>query len=117
MIVALATTTLEKIFLEHWRDALEIALIWFVLYQSWLRLRNTQGIRILTAVAISSLAFLLASELLDLPVLDWVLRNVAALALFTLVVIFQPELRRSAARFGRSPLFPTPGRTLRPWSC
>ena len=105
MIVAVADTTLQTFLSQHWRDALEIALIWFVLYQGWLRLRDTQGIRILTTVAISSLAFLLASELLDLPVLDWVLRNVAALALFTLVVIFQPELRRSAARFGRSPLF------------
>jgi diadenylate cyclase len=47
----------------------------------------------------------LTSELLHLPVLDWLLRNIAGLGLFALVVIFQPELRRAAAHLGSNRLF------------
>jgi len=89
----------------HWRDALEIALIWLALYQTWLRLRDTRGIRILTGVGLGAITVLLLSELLHLPVLDWLLRNIAALGLFALIVIFQPELRRAAAALGNNRLF------------
>lgn len=89
----------------HWRDALEISLIWLALYQIWLRLRETRGIRILTGVAMGAIFVLLISELLHLPVLDWLLRNIAALGLFALIVIFQPELRRLAASLGNNRLF------------
>ena len=90
---------------SHWRDFLEIALIWLALYQIWLRLRETRGIRILSGVLIGAMSVLLISELLHLPVLDWLLRNIAALAMFGLIVIFQPELRRVAASLGNNRLF------------
>jgi diadenylate cyclase len=89
----------------HWRDALEISLIWLALYQIWLRLRETRGVRILMGVAMAAMFILLVSELLHLPVLDWLLRNIAALSLFALIVIFQPELRRLAASLGNTRLF------------
>jgi diadenylate cyclase len=91
--------------LLHWRDALEISLLWFVIYQLWLRLHETRGSRMLIGVIIASVALLAASEILQLPVLEWLLRNIAALGLFTLVVIFQPELRRIAASFGNAGFF------------
>lgn len=99
-----ALALLQKL-ASHWRDFLEIALIWLVLYQIWLRLRETRGIRILSGVLIGAMSVLLISELLHLPVLDWLLRNIAALALFGLIVIFQPELRRAAASLGNNRLF------------
>jgi len=105
MSFSIAVGVVENFLSDHWRDALEISLIWLALYQIWRRLRETQGIRILTGVAIGSVSFLLVSELLHLPVLDWLLRNTAALGLFTLVVIFQPELRRVAANLGKNRLF------------
>lgn len=90
---------------NHWRDGLEITLIWVALYQIWLRLRETRGIRILGGFILAAVSVLLASEMLHLPVLDWLLRNIAGLALFAMVVIFQPELRRAAAFMGNSSLF------------
>jgi diadenylate cyclase len=89
----------------HWRDALEITLLWALVYQTWKRLRETQGIRILSGVILGALGILLLSKALHLPVLDWLLRNVAALSLFALVVIFQPELRRAAVTLGNNRLF------------
>ncbi len=95
----------------HWRDGLEIGLLWFGLHHAWSRLRDTRGARILLGVALGAVSVLVLSEVFRLPVLDWLLRNMAALGLFSLVVIFQPELRRAAASLGNNRLFSNPGRT------
>ena len=89
----------------HWREGLEIALLWLGLHQAWCRLRDTRGARIVLGVALGAVSGLVLSEILRLPVLDWLLRNIAALGLFSLVVIFQPELRRAAANLGNNRLF------------
>ena len=89
----------------HWRDGVEIALLWLGLHQAWCRLRDTRGARIVLGVALGAVSVLVLSEALRLPVLDWLLRNMAALGLFSLVVIFQPELRRAAANLGNNRLF------------
>jgi diadenylate cyclase len=90
---------------SHWRDGLEIVLLWLGLHQAWRRLRDTRGARIALGVALGAVTVLVLSEVLSLPVLDWLLRNMAALGLFSLVVIFQPELRRAAANLGNNRLF------------
>ncbi len=89
----------------HWRDGVEIALLWLGLHQAWCRLRDSRGARIVLGVALGAVSVLVLSEVLRLPVLDWLLRNMAALGLFSLVVIFQPELRRAAANLGNNRLF------------
>jgi len=89
----------------HWRDGVEIALLWLGLHQAWCRLRDTRGARIVLGVALGAVSVLVLSEVLRLPVLDWLLRNMAALGLFSLVVIFQPELRRAAANLGNNRIF------------
>jgi diadenylate cyclase len=89
----------------HWRDAVEIGLLWLALHQGWRRLAQTRGFPLLVGVVMGGVSLMLASELLRLPVLDWVLRNLAALSLFALIVIFQPELRRIAASLGSNRLF------------
>jgi diadenylate cyclase len=89
----------------HWRDALEIGLLWLGLHHAWARLRETRGARLLLGVALATVSVLVLSEVFRLPVLDWLLRNMAALGLFSLVVIFQPELRRAAANLGNNRLF------------
>ena len=96
---------IQNFIILHWRDALEISLLWFVIYQLWLRLHETRGSRVLIGVISASVALLGASEILQLPVLEWLLRNIAALGMFTLVVIFQPELRRIAASVGNARFF------------
>lgn len=90
---------------NHWRDALEIGLIWFALHQGWCRFAQTRGFPLLVGVIMGGVSLMLASELLHLPVLDWLLRNFAALSLFALIVIFQPELRRVAASLGSNRFF------------
>ena len=100
----IASTALEFA-TAHWRDAVEIALLWVIIHSIWRRLRETPGMRVLSGVILAVLGIFIVSEALHLPVLDWVLRNVATLSLFALVVIFQPELRRAAVLIGNNRLF------------
>ncbi|MEI6713072.1 MAG: diadenylate cyclase CdaA [Verrucomicrobiota bacterium] len=90
---------------KHWRDAVEIVLLWLIVHSVWIHLRETRGIRIVSGVVLAVVGILIVSEALHLPVLDWLIRNVATFALFALVVIFQPELRRAAVLLGNNRLF------------
>jgi diadenylate cyclase len=97
--------SLSSFLLQHWRDGLEIALLWIALFSLWKWLREVRGIRAFAGLAVAILLVLLLSEFLYLPVVDWLLAKTAGLALFALVVIFQPELRRAAVLLGNSNLF------------
>jgi diadenylate cyclase len=103
------TDGLQHFLSAHWRDGLEIGLLWLGLHLAWCRLRDTRGARIVLGVALGAVSVMVLSEVFRLPVLDWLLRNMAALGLFSLVVIFQPELRRAAANLGNNRLFSNSG--------
>lgn len=90
---------------SHWRDAIEISLLWGIIFYLWKWLRETRGIRVLISIALGALSILLLSDFLHLQVLDWVLGKTAALIVFAMVVIFQPELRRAAVMIGNNRLF------------
>ena len=95
----------ESLFEKHWRDVVEILLLWIVIYTAWSRLRATRPAFVIGLVTLLGSLILFLSEYLHLPVLEWLIRNLTNLALFTLIVIFQPELRRVAIHFGNNPLF------------
>ncbi len=84
---------------EHWRDALEIAILSVGIYYAWLLLRGTRGARILTSLAVFLLSIMLLAQVLELRVIGWLFHNISAFLAFALVVIFQPEIRRSLAAF------------------
>ncbi len=93
------------LFNVHWRDALEVLILWLVLYNAWLFFRGTRGAKVLTGLAMLLLAVALLSELFELPEISWLFRNLITVLAFALVVIFQPELRRALAALGSHPIF------------
>jgi diadenylate cyclase len=93
-------TDLSELAKSHWRDALEIALLAMGIYYSWLLLRGTRGVRILTSVAVFFVSIMLLAQVLQLRVIGWLFHNLATFLVFALVVLFQPEIRRALAAFG-----------------
>ena len=85
---------------QRWRDALEVILLWFIIYNSYRYFRATRGARIFTGLVSVWIALTLASELLNLDVIGWVLKSFSVFLAVGLVVIFQPELRRALAELG-----------------
>ena len=84
----------------HWRDGLEVLILWFIIYQSYKYFRATRGARIFTGLVGMWLGLTLLSAALDLDVIAWILEKIAVFLALALVVIFQPELRRALAELG-----------------
>ncbi len=90
---------------EHWKDALEITVLAVGIYYSYVGLRGTRGLRVLTGLASLVLGLVLLSHLFGLEVISWLLQRISAVIIIALVVIFQPELRRMLAQVGSHRLF------------
>jgi diadenylate cyclase len=87
-------------FLRNWNSGIEILIIAVILYYMYIYLRGTYGARILMGLAILFLILTLISQLLNLPVISWMLRSFSVFLALALVVIFQPELRRALTELG-----------------
>jgi len=90
---------------KHWRDAVEILILWFLVYQGYIYFRATRAARILTGLLLLLIALTLLSAALELEVIEWLLKSVSVFLAIALVVIFQPELRRALAEIGSQRLF------------
>ncbi|MFC5049276.1 diadenylate cyclase CdaA [Rubritalea spongiae] len=91
--------------LEHWRDGVEILILWIGIYQLYRTFRATRGASILVGIVmilaiVTSLAFLF-----QLKVIAWILTRAGLFGVFALVIIFQPELRSALAKLGSSKFF------------
>ncbi|MFC0016679.1 diadenylate cyclase CdaA [Roseibacillus persicicus] len=89
-------------FQNHWRDGVEILVLWLVIYQLYRAFRATRGARILVGLATVLIGFILISSLLELPVISWILRQAVFVLAFALLIIFQPEIRSALAKIGSS---------------
>ncbi len=83
------------------RDLVDIAIVAFVLYRVLLIFRGTVAIQMLAGLGLLMLARLVARQA-DLRSLSFVLENFWAFWVLALIVLFQPELRRTLAEAGRS---------------
>ena len=90
---------------EHWTHAVEIVLLAVLIYYGYLYLRGTPGAKILVGLALVFIGLTLASQLLDLHVIGWLLRSFSVFLAVALVVIFQPELRRALTQLGSHRFF------------
>lgn len=89
----------------HWRHAIEMIILWVIIYNTYRYFRATRGARIFTALIGIYIAMTLLSEWLDLTVIGWLLKYVSVFLAITLVIIFQPELRRALAELGSHRFF------------
>src|SRR5919109_2410800 len=87
-----------------WWDLLDIALVSFLMYELLLLIRGTRAVQMaLSGGFLIGLFFL--SRWLQLETVNWVIRNLAAYVVFAIIVLFQADIRRALAHFGRAPFF------------
>jgi diadenylate cyclase len=87
-----------------WWDILDIALVSFLIYELLLLIRGTRAVQMaLTGGFLIGLFFL--SRWLELETVNWVIRNLATYVVFAIIVLFQSDIRRAMAHFGRAPFF------------
>jgi diadenylate cyclase len=87
-----------------WSDVLDIAIVSFMVYELLLLIRGTRAVQMaLSGGFLLALYFL--SQWLQLETVNWVIRNLAAYVVFAIIVLFQSDIRRALAHFGRAPFF------------
>ncbi len=97
----------KKIIDSGWRPGLEILILAVVIYYALRFIRGTRGWAVVTGFLVVILTFVLITSLLDLEVLRWLMVSFLAFFSVSVVVIFQPELRRMLAELGNLPMFAT----------
>ena len=87
-----------------WWDLLDIGLVSILVYELLLLIRGTRAAQMaLSGLFIMGLYFL--SRWLQLETVNWVIRNLAGYVVFAIIVLFQSDIRRALAHFGRAPFF------------
>lgn len=79
---------------------LDIAIVSVFIYWVYLLLRQTRAIRIIYGL-IFLIAVMLLAKLLDLVLLDWILKYLMTMLVVAIPVVFQPELRNALEKLGR----------------
>lgn len=97
--------------LDHWKDGLEILILWVALYWLWVFFRGTRGAKVLSGLAVLFLVLSFLSQFFELEVIGRLLQYLSTFLVVAVVVIFQPELRRALAALGSSRLFSAPATT------
>lgn len=89
-----------------WKPAVEILILWFVIYHIMLFFEGTRAIQVLRGIIVLLLAFFLF-EKLGFQVLDWLLTKLFGISVIAIMIIFHPEIRQGLARLGQRHLFVT----------
>jgi uncharacterized protein (TIGR00159 family) len=76
-----------------WREGLDVALMTFLVYQAYIRLRGTRAARIGGGLAVMGVLYFLA-QAMGLLLTSWVLSGVWTAALILLIIVFQTEIRQ-----------------------
>ncbi|HYG62550.1 MAG TPA: diadenylate cyclase CdaA [Thermoanaerobaculia bacterium] len=86
------------------RDAVDILAVAFIIYNLLLLIRGTRAVQMLLGLVFVGVVYYLA-QFFELPTLQTILENLLIVLPFAIIVLFQQEIRRALANFGRNPLW------------
>jgi diadenylate cyclase len=87
-----------------WRDAVDVLAVAIIIYNLLLLIRGTRAVQMLLGLFFLGLVYYVA-VLAELPTLQRILENLLIVLPFAIIVLFQQEIRRALADFGRNPLW------------
>src|SRR5258708_19379011 len=85
-----------------WLSVLDILLVTLVIFGLLALVRGTQAVVLLRGIIILGIATIILTSFLRLPAFSWLLRNSLPALIFSVPVIFAPEIRRALERLGRA---------------
>lgn len=92
--------------LFNWEQAIEVLILWFVIYHILLFFEGTRALQVLRGIVILLLAFFIFQRL-NLRVLDWLLTKMFGISVIAILIIFNPEIRQGLAKLGQRHPFST----------
>ncbi len=88
----------------RWQDILDVLIVAYVIYRIAMLIRGTRSVQMIVGLVIIGAAFV-ASQILGLFTLNWLLNNFLGSLFVILVVIFQSDIRRALTRVGAPSFF------------
>ncbi len=99
-------TIVDSLFsvLSHfgWRDFIDVLIVSVAIYEFLTLIRGTRAVQMGIGAGLLVLLFYM-SRWAHLQTVNWIIRNVAGYLVFALIVLFQSDIRRALAHFGRTP--------------
>ncbi|MDI6731599.1 MAG: diadenylate cyclase CdaA [Candidatus Margulisbacteria bacterium] len=95
-------------FTIRWTDLLDVLVVSVMLYYILIWFRGTRAIPLLRGLIVILLVYLFG-KVLNLYTINWLFDKFIAVVAVMLVILFQPELRRTLERFGRGRILGTLG--------
>jgi diadenylate cyclase len=87
-----------------WRDAIDVLAVAIIIYNLLLLIRGTRAVQMVLGLVFLGIVYFIA-RLAELPTLQEILENLLIVLPFAIIVLFQQEIRRALASFGRNPLW------------
>jgi diadenylate cyclase len=86
-----------------WRDALDILIVAFLIYNILMLIRGTRAMQMAIGLSVIASAYFIARAF-DLLALEALSQQILFYLPFAIIVLFQHEIRRALASFGKNPL-------------
>jgi len=87
-----------------WRDAVDILIVAIVLYEILKLIKGTRAVQMALGAGLL-VAMFYVSSWAQLSTVNWFIRNMVGYVVFALIVLFQADIRRALAHFGRARFF------------
>jgi len=85
---------------EYARNVIDILIVGFIFYWVYSFLSHTRAIQLVKGIIVIFVVAVL-SKMLRFETLDWLIQNLTTSLVITVVILFQPELRRLITQFGQ----------------
>ncbi|MFN8059139.1 MAG: diadenylate cyclase CdaA [Vicinamibacterales bacterium] len=85
-----------------WWDVVDILVVAIAIYEFLKFIQGTRAVQMAVGSGLLALLFFV-SQLAPLQTVDWIVRNIVGYVVFAAIVIFQGDVRRALAHFGRAP--------------
>jgi len=92
----------------RWIDLIDILIVAVLIYYIFLWLQGTRAVPLIRGLILILLVYI-AGRVMGLHTLNWLFEKFAAIIAVMLIILFQPELRRTLERFGRGKFLETLG--------
>jgi diadenylate cyclase len=89
----------------NWLGVVDILLVTLIFFGILYLVRDTQAMVLLRGIILVLVLVALLTSLVNLPAFSWLIRTALPAMVFTIPVVFAPEIRRALERIGRAGTF------------
>jgi diadenylate cyclase len=91
-------------FIDYLSNAIDILLVWYVIYKLLMVIRGTKAVQLLKGIFVIVIIRTIAG-FAGLDTLSWIMQQALTWGFLAVIIIFQPEVRRALEQLGRGRIF------------